>query len=288
MTAHRRVSRRGFLGGLGVAAGAGVWSGVAGEAASQRTSYGPGTERPRVLALIGDRYHNADYIRVALARLFGGLRLPVDYTIDYAVISADLLRNYQLFVCFRDGMIWPKGYLEPSGYTYASELANPEGWPKEEPQPWITEQQGRALKEFVLAGNGFYALHNSSNISLYSKNFREVMGGAYVGHPPLRPFKVRVVNKTHPVTKGVQDFTVNDDQHYVIYDKAATDIILRSENLDGLGYENLGTQAIAGWAYDYGKGRVVFTAVGHTIHALWQAEYFKLQQNAARWLLRMT
>jgi len=288
MTAHRRVSRRGFLGGLGVAAGAGVWSGVASEAASQRTSQDSGAGFPRVLALIGDRYHNADYIRVALARLFDGLRLPVDYTIDYAAISADLLRNYQLFVCFRDGMIWPKGYLEPSGYPYAGELENPEGWPKEEPQPWVTEEQGRALKEFVLAGNGFYALHNSSNISLYSKNFREVMGGAYVGHPPLRPFKVRVVNKAHPVTKGIADFMVNDEQHYVIYDKAATDIILRSENLDGLGYENLGTQAIAGWAYDYGKGRVVFTAVGHTIHALWQAEYFKLQQNAARWLLRMT
>jgi type 1 glutamine amidotransferase len=287
MTVHRRVNRRGFLHGLGVAAGAGVWSGVASEAAPQRTSYGPGTERPRVLALIGDRYHNADYIRVALARLFDGLRLPVDYTIDYAAISADLLRNYQLFVCFRDGMIWPKGYLEPSGYAYARQLEDPEGWPKEEPQPWITEEQGRALKEFVLAGNGFYALHNSSNISLYSKNFREVMGGAYVGHPPLRPFKVRVVNKEHPVAKGIADFTVNDEQHYVIYDKAATDIILRSENLDGLGYENLGTQAIAGWAYDYGKGRVVFTAVGHTIHALWQAEYFKLQQNAVCWLLRM-
>lgn len=288
MTARKRVNRRGFLHGLGVAAGAGVWRGVTSQAAPQRTSRDSRAGLPRVLALIGDRYHNADYIRVALARLFDGLRLPVDYTIDYAAISADLLRNYQLFVCFRDGMSWPAGYLEPSGYPYASELENPEGRPNEEPRPWMTEEQGRALKEFVLAGNGFYALHNSSNISLYSKNFREVMGGAYVGHPPLRPFQVRVVNKEHPVTRGVQDFMVNDEQHYVTYDKAATDIILRSENLDGLGYENLGTQAIAGWAYDYGKGRVVFTAVGHTIHALWQAEHFKLQQNAVRWLLRMT
>jgi type 1 glutamine amidotransferase len=53
---------------------------------------------------------------------------------------------------------------------------------------WITEDQGLAVKNFVNAGGGFYALHNSSNISLYSKNFRVVMGGAYVGHPPLRPF----------------------------------------------------------------------------------------------------
>ena len=124
--------------------------------------------------------------------------------------------------------------------------------------------------------------------SFVARAGRRAYDGAQACQPPLRPFKVRVVNKTHPVAKGIADFTVNDEQHYVTYDKAATDILLRSENLDGLGYENLGTQAIAGWAYDYGKGRGVFTAVGHTIHALWQAEYFKLQQNAARWLLRMT
>ena len=45
------------------------------------------------------------------------------------------------------------------------------------------------------------------------------MGGAYIGHPPLRPFKVRVVNSRHPITQGIADFIVNDEQHYVHYDK---------------------------------------------------------------------
>ena len=246
-----------------------------------------GCDRPRVLALIGDRYHNSDYIRVALGRLFGELDLPVDFTINYAEISFSLLLNYKLFVCLRDGMIWPDGYLQPSGYEYAQELENAEDWPKEKFQPWITEDQGKAIKDFVLAGNGFYALHNSSNVSLYSKNYRDVMGGTYIGHPPLRPFRVRVVYPDHPITKGVRDFTVADEQHYVAYDKDHKDILLKSENIDGLGYENLGRQSISGWAYDHGKGRVVFTAVGHTLHALWQPEYFKIQKNAVRWLLKM-
>ena len=47
-----------------------------------------------------------------------------------------------------------------------------------------------AIKDFVKAGGGFYPLHNSSHISLSSKNYRDVMGGAYFGHPPLRPFQV--------------------------------------------------------------------------------------------------
>ena len=140
------------------------------------------------------------------------------------------------------------------------------------------------------AGGALYALHNSSHISLSSKDYREVMGGAYIDHPALRPFKVSVVNKEHPITRGVQDFMVNDEQHFVTYDKDPKYILLRSENIDGLTDisegKDLGAKAIAGWAYDFGKGRVVFTAVGHTLHALWQPEYFKLQKNAVKWLLR--
>jgi hypothetical protein len=242
-----------------------------------------------VLALVGDRYHNADYIVVALGRLFRELELPVDFTINYASISAELLRGYQVFVCLRDGMIWPHGYLGPDSYSgYAREVENPQDWREEVPQNWITPEQGKAIKEYVLAGNGFYAFHNSSHISLSSKDYRDVMGGAYVGHPALRPFKVQVVNPDHPITRGVADHILTDEQHYVIYDQDPRHVLLRSENLDGLVYENLGTSSIAGWAYDYGKGRVVFTAGGHTLHALWHPEYFKIQKNAVRWLLKLT
>ncbi len=281
MSAWNSLSRRRLLRSLGALAAAGSL-GIPGAGSSEKTG------RPRVLALIGDRYHNPDYICVSLNRLFSELALPVTYTIDYAQLSRSLLSDYELFVCFRDGMIWPEGYLEPNGYDYSGQLENRGNWPEERPQNWITEEQGRAIKEFVLAGGGFYAFHNSSHISLYSQDFREVMGGAYIGHPPLRPFKVRVVNRDHPITKGVEDFVVNDEQHYVNCDRAPENVILKSENVDGLTYEDLGTSSVAGWAYDYGKGRVVFTAVGHTNHAMWNPEYLRIQRNAVRWLLRLT
>ncbi len=281
------ISRRRLLKSAGALASTGILLGPRDESRTVPA----GDERPRVLALIGDRYHNSDYIRVGLGRLFQELNLTVDFTINYDQISAELLRPYRLFVVLRDGMIWPHGYLEPNDYEYSHSLENLGDWPKEQPESWITEEQGKAIKDFVEAGGGLYALHNSSHISLSSKSYREVMGGAYIDHPPLRPFKVSVVNKTHPITRGVQDFMVNDEQHFVTYDKDPQYIFLRSENIDGLTdvYEgkDLGTKAIAGWAYDFGKGRVVFTAIGHTLHALWQPEYFKLQKNAVRWLLRL-
>jgi type 1 glutamine amidotransferase len=172
-------------------------------------------------------------------------------------------------------------------------------------QYWITEEQGRAVKEFVESGNSLYSMHNNAFLSRSSKNYREVQGGVALSHPALRPFKVRIVNREHPVTIGINDFLVTDEQHYAIYDKDPRNILLNSENVDGLVFEatlrdpveggpgasgppqNLGTTSISGWAHEFGRGRVVFTAMGHTIHAMWQPEYLKLQKNAVRWLLRI-
>jgi type 1 glutamine amidotransferase len=279
---QKAISRRSLLVGAATL-GAGSTFLKAGEDTAATPS--PAT-RPRVVALVGDRYHNPDYIRVSLDRLFSGLGLPVDYTIRYDQLSRDFLRGYRIMICFRDGMIWPGGYLGPDAYGYERELENPGDFPQEKPQDWISQQQAEAVRDFVAEGNGLYCLHNSSHISLSSPIYREVMGGAYIGHPPLRPFKVRVTNRNHPITQGIGDFMVNDEQHYVAYDKDPKNILLQAENIDGLDYEGHGTKSISAWAYEYGKGRVVFTAVGHTIHAMWAPQYLELQKRAVRWLLK--
>ena len=275
------LSRRKLLTGMG-AASAGMMLGGAGKPAG-----------PRALALIGDRYHNADYIRLSLNKVFGELNIPIDYTIDTGAISPELLRPYQLFLILRDGMLWPGGYAGPDAYVaYQTNLENNDDFPAAKSVTWMTEAQGQAIKDFVNAGGGFYPMHNSSHISLGCKNYRDVMGGAYIGHPPLRPFEVHATANAHPITAGMHTFMVNDEQHYVAYDKDPKYVILESENRDGLTYETdgrrLGTKSPAGWAYDYGKGRVVFTAVGHTVHAMWNPQYVELQKRSVRWLLKQS
>src|ERR1700686_5699385 len=94
------VSRRSLLSGAAAISGVGLLR----LAASGQNSNGR-----RALALIGDRYHNADYIRVALNKMFEGQGVTVDYTIDYSRLSRSLLSNYQLFLCLRDGMLCPNG-----------------------------------------------------------------------------------------------------------------------------------------------------------------------------------
>jgi len=293
------ISRRDLLRNAGVAAAAGALGGLETQAASPEPAGG----KPRTLALIGDRYHNQDYIRVGLDRIFKELGLPIDYTSNYDELSRSLLEPYQLFVALRDNMIRPVTGYSDALWTDVGSLENPWEYPRERVENWITEEQGMAVHDFVAAGNGFYAMHNSCSLSLGSKNYREVMGGAYGGHPPLRPFQVRPTANKHPITEGISPFMVTDEQHYVIYDKDPKYIILEAENIDGLTYrrrrpsegpghgageyENVGTKSISGWAYEYGKGRLVYTAVGHTVHAMWAPEFLKIQKNAIRWLLRM-
>lgn len=257
---------------------------------SARTETGKAT----AFALVGDRYHNSDYIRTALGKtLVREAGLSIDFTDEVTLLSAETLKDYKMLIVFRDGMLWPDGYGSKGsypGYVHGKspELISEPALPasKAESVMWLTPEQGRAVKEFVENGGSAFFFHNNSHVSLASKDYRDVEGAVYTGHPPIRAFRVKITNRNHPITRGVNDFLVVDEQHYVTYDKDPKYVLMRSENADGLSYGDQGTSCEAGWAYDYGKGRVCFMAPGHMITALWNPEYVKLQKNAVKWLLR--
>ena len=149
----------------------------------------------------------------------------------------------------------------------------------------MTEAQGQAVKTFVEDGRLALLYHNVTYIATDNENFRSVLGAATEGHPPVRPYKVEIANPDHPVTGGVKDFVVTDEQHFMTYDGDPRHVLMRSVNEDGLSFEDLGNACEAGWAYEYGRGRVCYLAPGHMVSVLWNPEYEKIQQNAVRWLM---
>jgi type 1 glutamine amidotransferase len=66
----------------------------------------------------------------------------------------------------------------------------------------------------------------------------------YTGHPVIRSFKVKIVNPDHPITNGVRDFVVTDEQHFMTYDKDPKFVLARSINEDGLEYTDMAGAAI--------------------------------------------
>ena len=247
-----------------------------------------GRDKGTAFALIGDRYHNSDYIRTGLGKTLGkDLGLSIDFCDEVKMLRAEHLKNHKLLIILRDGMTWPDGYPDDAR-TGRPAIASDPPLPKWEGRPfyWITPAQGKAVREFAQNGCGVLFFHNVTYISPHNEDFRDVLGAVTEGHPPLRPFKVKVVNKDHPITRGVKDFVVTDEQHFVKYEKDSKHLLLQSVNEDGLTWKDLGATSAAGWAYDYGKGRACYLAPGHLLTALWNPEYEKLQKNAARWLLR--
>jgi len=186
---------------------------------------------------------------------------------------------------FRDGMVWPRGY-EGGGGRGPIVSDPPLSSFDQTPVYWMSAEQGKAVKEFVQNGGAALLYHNVTYISPENQEFREVLGAVTRQHPPLRPFKVKIVNKEHPITRGVKDFVVTDEQHFVKYEKDPKYVLMESVNEDGLTWKDEGTSSVAGWAYDYGKGRICYLAPGHVITALWNPEYEKIQKNAVKWLLR--
>jgi type 1 glutamine amidotransferase len=196
-----------------------------------------------------------------------------------------------------DGLVFPGGYTtpyvfyDPEKMKITSDPPLPEF--DEKAEMWITREQGRAIRRYVEEGGSAWFFHNASYISGGNRDFRDVEGALFTGHTPFRPYKMKIVNPDHPITRGVKDFVVTEEQHYLIYDKDPKSVLVRSINEEGLEYStpqhgNQGATCEACWAYDYGRGRVCFMAPGHTIPSLWNPEYVKLQKNALRWLLRQS
>jgi len=249
-------------------------------------------EKGTAFALIGDRYHNSDYIRTGLGRTFGKeLGMAIDFCDEVKMLNAETLHGYKLLIMLRDGMLWPDGYPTAFGPSGAAlNIVSEPPLPEIKPQAlyWITAEQGKAVKDFVMNGGSALLFHNVTYISPHNDDFRDVLGALTQNHPPIRKFKVKIVNKEHPITRGVNDFVVTDEQHYMTYQKDPKYLLMQSVNEDGLTFNNLGNSAPAGWAYDYGKGRVCYLAPGHLMTALWNPEYVKIQKNAVRWLLRQS
>jgi len=214
---------------------------------------------PHALVLIGDHYHPPAYIPPSLEPVFQKIGMPARFIYDVTKLNARNLKDIRLLVILRDGMNWP----EPGGKNVF----------------WMTEEQEKAIAEFVSNGGGFLSLHNSTALRQLDDKpslYRDVLGSSYNGHGPGdEKFNVRVVNSEHPITRGVKDYVAIDERHTPIIH--ADDITLLMEAVSG------DKTSVNGYVRTYGKGRVCYLANGHNLDVLTNPEMQKLMANAALW-----
>jgi type 1 glutamine amidotransferase len=143
----------------------------------------------------------------------------------------------------------------------------------------MTPEQEHAVVAFVERGGGFLNLHNALALYPEGGSYLKLAGGKYTGHGPLERFRVEAADPDHPIARGVEDFSVADEQHTPVPDLEKVHVLLRSRSDEG-------KTAAAGWAYEPGRGRLCYLAPGHTREALLHPAYQRLLRNAVSWCLR--
>jgi type 1 glutamine amidotransferase len=282
---NKKLTRRSLMSAVGTA-------GVAAPLLRKGSAQTRNGANAVALAVIGDESHNSDVYRTAFqATLVQDAGLSIDFTDEEKLITYENLKRYKILILFRNGTRHPGGYSNIS----VKVVSDPPVQRKLDRTfvASITDEQCKDIKRWVEEGGSLWAWHNNSRLSLMRKDYRDVQGATIIGHPPIRPFKVKITNHDHPITKGVNDFVITDEQHFLVYEKDPKHVLAMSVNEDGLTYQagpdrTPSTSCEAAWAYDYGKGRVCFFAPGHAMTALWNPEFEKMQKNAVKWLLRET
>lgn len=217
-------------------------------------------ENPNVLVLYADQPHEPGYSPPALRLVFEATGVTPHFTVDVRALSAENLSKVDLLVILRDGLHRPSPDRDSNII-------------------WMTPEQEKAIVDYVNNGGAFLNLHNS--MGLYPKDgpYLDLVGGRYIGHGPLERFRVEVVDHDHPITQGVEDFSIADEQHTPPYDKDKVNLLLQSR-ADGA------EPAAAGWYYEPGRGRLCHLAPGHTREAMFHPMYQRLLRNAVNWCLR--
>jgi len=134
--------------------------------------------------------------------------------------------------------------------------------------------QEKGLEEYVASGGGLGGVH-ATDAFKRSDVYWRLMGARFTGHGGGE-FMLRIEDKTHPITKPMEDFKISDETYRGQYHK---DFKLHSLLHVDRGDEQ---QSMA-WVQDYGKGRVFNTTLGDNKPAWHNAGFQQLVVRGLYW-----
>ena len=148
----------------------------------------------------------------------------------------------------------------------------------------------QALLDTVREGGGFIGVHSAADTWYGVREYHELLGATFDGHPWTQRVRLIVEDLGHPATRHLGPGFEITDEIYQFRDWQRRDVhvLLRLDprSVDvGRGKRADGDYALA-WTKSFGRGRVVYTALGHE-PAVWADERFKAHLlGAIEWALQ--
>jgi type 1 glutamine amidotransferase len=148
---------------------------------------------------------------------------------------------------------------------------------------WSKEAEDGLLK-YLEEGGGLVFFHASTSALYNWPEFKKISTGAWIEntwHGKPGPVEVKIENRKHPITKGLDDFStfdelwINAEQNYAfqVLGSAVNDTILSS---------GLKKQPVI-FVSKYGKGRIFHTLLGHDTRAMKNVGFQTLILRGTEW-----
>jgi uncharacterized protein len=214
----------------------------------------------RILYVTHSAGYRHDSIPVSVEALRAGGRVEIVATEDVGMLNAATLRGFDAVLFFTSG-----------------ELP-------------VTEQQKRDLLEFVRAGKGFGGVHSATDTFYTWREYGELIGARFNGHPWVQPVRLDVEDPEHPALAGLgTGFTMLDEIYQFrefSRDRVRVLMTLDAASVDlGAAGVNPGTEDFPlTWCRRYGEGRVFYSALGHFDSTWRDARFLGMMQEALLWL----
>lgn len=143
----------------------------------------------------------------------------------------------------------------------------------------VYEKDQTNLLKFLEQGKGLVVVHWASGAFAFWPEFVNVVGRAQQNHHDKRgPFTVRIIAKDNPITRGISDFTTDDELYYDfrIGNRPVTVLAVAHANTIDL-------DSPMAMTVQYGNGRVFNTPMGHDVKALQTPEVRELIRRGTAW-----
>ncbi|MEI6808241.1 MAG: DUF6807 family protein [bacterium] len=145
----------------------------------------------------------------------------------------------------------------------------------------------KAIEDFVAGGKGFVTFHAGSSCFADWPGFHKIVGGTWgkqTGHGAYHSFDVVIVDKEHPVTRGMKDFTIADELWHniaVLEPTQGRKVLCRAMSSKEKG----GTGKIEDVAMctEFEKGRGFYSVLGHDVKAIESQGWRQLMLRGTEW-----
>lgn len=140
----------------------------------------------------------------------------------------------------------------------------------------IEKEQLDPLLTLVREGVGISGLHGVIDSFRHEAEFHLMLGGQWVTHFEfaVRTYEVSIDGEPNPITAGLSAFSVTTEQYYLLVDPANT--VLATMDINGV-------RMPVAWTKHYGRGRVFYCSLGHSVNILSHPTALELVTRGMLW-----